>query len=465
MTTEPRNDRAVSTPGIAPARTARPAVRMPSSPPIPKTLQAVLAVLYWREFIAWLTRRYGAAFTIHVPIFGTVVVVTEPELVKQVFLADPAELGVLEVNQISRLVGPGSVFALNGAWHRQRRDLLGPPLHGKQVRAHEPMLIAETLAEIASWPDGAEFETYAPMLRITLNAILHAVYGATGAELDELRLVVPPMVRLGSRLAILPKPARAYGRFTPWGRLVRWRTRYEAVVDELIATLCTDPAADERTDLLAVLARRNTDGTVRSGLSRAELGDELLGLAAAGHETAAATLSWVFERISRHPELLVELTAEDDAGGSALRRATIREVQRTRSPSGYTGRCVYAPTFRLGEWVIPRGTVIRVAIGQVHRSATAFPDPDRFDPHRFLDGSPSAFEWIPFGGGTRHCPGSAFAGLEMDVVVRTVLQHFTIEPTTAPGEKWHSRGVAYAPRRGGRIVVHRRPRSASHYRP
>jgi cytochrome P450 len=52
--------------------------------------------------------------------------------------------------------------------------------------------------------------------------------------------------------------------------------------------------------------------------------------------------------------------------------------------------------------------------------------------------------------------GAVFANMEMDVVLRTVLRQFTIETTTAPGEKYHSRGVAYTPRDGGKIVVHRR---------
>jgi cytochrome P450 family 138 len=36
------------------------------------------------------------------------------------------------------------------------------------------------------------------------------------------------------------------------------------------------------------------------------------------------------------------------------------------------------------------------------------------------------------------------------------LRHFIIDPTTAPDEKVHSRGVAYTPKDGGRMVVHRR---------
>lgn len=431
-------------------------VRLPPSPPIPKALQAILAVVSWRELVTRLSRRYGGAFTIHVPVFGTAVVVTEPELARQVFSADPLDVGARQPNQISRVVGTGSVFALNGMPHRQRRDLLGPPLHGKRVRTNEPMLAAVTLAEIENWSDGREFETHGPMLRIALHAILHTVFGASGTEFEELDRVLLPLVKLGSRLAILPRPARTYGRFTPWGRFAQLRARYDAVVDELIAQVRADPGAAERTDMLTVLLRGNPAGTA---LSRKEIGDELLGLAAAGHETTAAQLAWLFERISRHPQLLVELAAEVDAGGHTLRRATIREVLRARSLSGYAGRYVHAPVFALGEWRIPRGCVVRVAIGHLHHNPAVFADPDRLDPRRFLDDSPSPFEWVPYGGGTRRCPGSSFANLEMDVVLRTVLQHFTIEPTTAPGEKWRSRGVAYVPARGGRITVHRRQRA------
>ena len=52
--------------------------------------------------------------------------------------------------------------------------------------------------------------------------------------------------------------------------------------------------------------------------------------------------------------------------------------------------------------------------------------------------------------------GAAFANVEMDIVLRTVLRHFVIETTDAPAEKTHSRGVAYTPKSGGRVVVHRR---------
>ena len=54
------------------------------------------------------------------------------------------------------------------------------------------------------------------------------------------------------------------------------------------------------------------------------------------------------------------------------------------------------------------------------------------------------------------CIRDSFANVEMDVVLRTMLRHFTIDTTTASDEKVHSRGVAYTPKSGGRVVVRRR---------
>jgi len=46
--------------------------------------------------------------------------------------------------------------------------------------------------------------------------------------------------------------------------------------------------------------------------------------------------------------------------------------------------------------------------------------------------------------------------MEMNVVLRAMLRDLTLVPTTEPGERWHSRGVANAPARGGRAIVRRR---------
>lgn len=432
---------------------ALPAEKVPPGPRIPKALQGIVFMLSRRWTVQQVGRHYGDIFSLHVPVYGRIVVVANPQLAKQVFTTSPEDLGNIQPN-LSRLLGSGSVFALDGDDHRRRRRLLAPPFHGKSIKNYENIIEEETLREIAGWPEGTAFPTLPSTMRITLNAILRAVFGAEGSELDELRRIIPPWVTLGSRLAALPKPSRTYGRYSPWGRLAEWRRQYDAIIDKLIAGERADPNFACRDDVLALLLRSTyEDG---SAMSRKDIGDELLTLLAAGHETTAATLAWAFERLSRHPDLLERLVAEAETDQNELRQAAILEVQRNRTVIDLAGRHVYAPVYELGEWVIPRGYTILVSISQMHSNREAFAEPDRFDPQRFIGSKPSSFAWIPFGGGARRCVGAVFANMEMDVVLRTVLRQFTIETTTAPGEKWHSRGVAFTPKDGGRIVVHRR---------
>jgi cytochrome P450 family 138 len=438
---------------VATAAPATDAVRLPPAARSPKLLQGIGFAMSRRTMMRRLGRRHGSAFTLKLPMWGRVVAVSDPQLAKQIFTTSPDELGNIQPN-LGRLFGYGSVFALEGDDHRRRRRLLAPPFHGKSMKNYETIIEEETLRETADWPQQTSFATLPPMMRITLNAILRAVFGADGAELDELRRLIPPWVTLGSRLAALPKPKRTYGRFSPWGRLAGWRDQYDNVIEKLIADERADPNFTDRNDVLALLLRSSYDDG--STMSHKDIGDELLALLAAGHETTASTLAWAFERISRHPELLAALVEEADNGGNELRQATILEVQRARTVIDFAGRYVYPETYRLGEWVIPRGCSILVGITQIHENPDLFPDPERFDPQRFIGTKPSALSWIPFGGGTRRCVGAAFANMEMEVVLRTVLRHFVIETTDAPDEPWHCRGVAYTPKDGGRVVVRRR---------
>jgi hypothetical protein len=204
-----------------------------------------------------------------------------------------------------------------------------------------------------------------------------------------------------------------------------------------------------------LIQSRYEDGDV---MSNQEIADELLTMLGAGHETTANTLAWAVERLTRHPRLLDRLTAEVDAGGSDLLAATIFEVQRTRPVITEILRQVATPTMELGPWTIPQGHKVLVAVDMVQMDPNAFPDPENFDPDRFVNARPGTYSWIPFGGGTRRCIGAAFADLEMHVVLRTVLQHYELSPTYAPDEKWSSRGVSWTPASGGRAVVHRRVR-------
>jgi hypothetical protein len=432
-------------------------VRVPPGPRTPKVFQTIAFLVQNHERFAALGRRYKSdVVRVNLPRNNHAVVITDPILAKDIFTTgtDLLERPPSGAGSIGEAFGPGSTFSLAGDEHRERRKLLAPPFHGKRMRSYDRIIEEEVMREIATWPEGREFEMLEPMLRITVGAILRAVIGAEGPALEELRETVPAMVTLGSMLVVCPPIMRRdLGPLSPWGRYMKKRRRFDAVIAALIAEARADPAIEDRKDVLALLLQaRYEDG---EPISDEHITDELLTLLGSGHETTASSLAWALERLSRHPELCQRLADEADAGGSELRQATIWEVQRTRPVLDGTTRRTKT-RIRLGEWVLPEGTNIIISIKLAHDSEEDFPDAGSFNPDRYLGTTSKPVAWIPFGGGVNRCVGAAFANMESDVVLRMLLRELRFVPTDAPGEKARWRGVATVPAKGARATVRRR---------
>jgi cytochrome P450 len=426
--------------------TAEPAGYLPPGPRLPKALGALIFLLWQRPGLKLMRRRYGDAFTIRLPIFGRAVVVSHPDLVKQIFQAKPDVLAFGETSPLGRILGPGSLFSMDGEQHLRERRLILPAFHGERMQSYEGVIEQEALREMTSWPQGSEFPTLEPFMRITLNSILRAVFGAEGDDVKELAEVLPDFVTTGSRLALLPALQKDRGPFSPGRKFQRLRARYDAIIDRMIDKQLADPELEDRADTMSLLLRAHYDDGAT--MSRTAIADELLTLLAAGHETTATSLAWAVDRLRRHPFVLRRLTQEARDGASKLRLATILEVQRTRPVISGTGRHVLQD-FQLGQWRIPKGSHVMVSASLIHNDERFFERPQQFEPDRFVGVKPDTYTWVPFGGGTRRCPGAAFANMEMDIVLRTLLQQFDLQPTTAPDEGWKDRGIAYAPADGG----------------
>lgn len=425
-------------------------VELPPGPRIPRTLQGILAIADRRIALRTVRRMYGSAFSLHLPIFGRIVVISDPNYIRQLLRAGAGVADTTDTN-LGRVMGPNSLFALSGDRHRAQRKLLTPPFHGRRLVAYEAIVEHEAVDEFAQWPHDSSFATMPSMSRITLNVILRAVFGAEGDELARLRALLPAAIGLGSTLTLIPVPQWDCGRWSPWGRLNAYRREYDAIVDGVIDRALADPALHARDDVLALMLQsRYDDG---SAMTRAEIADQLITLLSAGHETTATTLAWAIERLQRHPRLLDRLVDDLDGGSDQLLNAVIFETQRTRPVIDVTFRQVKASTLQIGPWTVPRGQTVVASIGLLHADEKVFPNADRFDPDRFVEQPPNPAEWIPYGGGTRRCIGAAFAAMEMRVVLRTLLSHYVIRPSNARDERPRSRGVAIAPARGARVRV------------
>jgi cytochrome P450 len=426
---------------------------VPPGPSSPMPVQTLGMMTRQRPYLERLRRRYGNMFSIKVLGLGPMVVLADPDLIKHTFQADPTVLHAGSRSPLRKVLGDNSLLGIDEDQHMEQRKLLLPPFKGQRMKAYEPLIEEIAVAEVQTWPVGVDFPTAKSMQRITLRAILRAVFGAEGARLRELEALLPPWTEQGQQLSRFPQIQKDWGRFSPWGRFLALRARVDAILDTLIADAKRDPGLTERVDVLAMMVQaRREDG---SALSDAEIRDQLVTMLAAGHETTAHTLSWAVERLRRNPEALARLVEEVDEGGRAFRDATILEVQRMRPVISFAGRHTIKP-FAVGGYRIPRGRLIGLSAGLTHYDPNLFPRPDVFDPDRFMAARPGTYSWIPFGGGRRRCIGATFAHMELDVVLRVILQRVRFAPTDAPDEPWKFKGVAWSPAGGGVARVSRR---------
>ncbi|HEV3053084.1 MAG TPA: cytochrome P450, partial [Solirubrobacteraceae bacterium] len=322
---------------------------LPPGPPVPKPVAAAAFLLWPHRVIGVAQRWYGDAFTVTLPIFGRSVIVSSPELVKQVFRAPPDVLAFGVGSPLGEVLGPGSLFSMDGDEHLRERRLILPAFHGERMKSYEGIIEQEARREMATWSEGEEFETLSSFMRITLGAILRAVFGAEGSDIDQLARVLPGLVTLGSKLSLFAPLRRDLGPLSPGRRFRVLRARYDAIIERMIDARLVAGGLDERDDVMSLLMQANYDDG--SSMSRTAIADELLTLLAAGHETTATSLAWAVERLRRHPWIERRLAAEADGGdANALRVATIYELQRTRPVITATGRHVLQE-FHLGEWV------------------------------------------------------------------------------------------------------------------
>ena len=100
---------------------------------------------------------------------------------------------------------------------------------------------------------------------------------------------------------------------------------------------------------------------------------------------------------------------------------------RLYPPAWILGRRALADD-RLGDHLIPAGSVVAISPYLMHRHPVHWEDPDRFDPERFTKERSvgrKPFAYFPFGGGPRLCIGHNFAMLEAQLIIATVAQRFT----------------------------------------
>jgi cytochrome P450 len=464
-------------------------MRVVGLPPGPKEHPALQMREFARKPATWLgelSAQYGPIFTVHLLGQDPWVIVGDPDAVRTIF-ARTADGFIAAADGIKYMLGPEAVIFLEREAHKRERRLLAPHFHQREMGAYADAMIESADATIDALSAGSAITASELMVRITLRTIVEAIFGVTDARKRErlIRLFAEHMAMIQQKpwfIATLlvggDRIRRGIDRVTrlsrakydpsdpPFSRFAPKRfIDTAAEIDDILQgeiDRCRREGIANRTDILAKLARSTYEDGTR--MSDAHLKDQLFALLVGGHETTALTMAWAIDLLLRHPDALARTLRElDDAladGPITHARAqkltylgaVIDETLRIRPIAQNTPRRTLEP-IELGGYHIPAGVSTFPSQILLHFREDLWDRPHEFRPERFLSGRISSFQYFPFGGGSRTCPGRSFALAQMALVIARLLERvrFSLHESAASEVAFH--GILMGPSDGVPLVV------------
>jgi cytochrome P450 len=371
---------------------------------------------WWRDPYGTLLRAAaaeGPTFSRSLPVLGRTLFTGDPALVGEIALRDDLDAGAGIVG-LRSVLGGDSLIMLDGPAHAARKELVAPAFRGAVLDRYDAM-VAEVAADRARALPGA-FSGHAFAHDVLLDAITRVVFGDDPSVIAVARDRILRFLRaFRSPLPLFVKPLQIdLGAWSGWGRAVAARDALRAVCRERAA------AGDGLVG----------EWAARSGLPPEVLANEILALLLFGHDTGAAQLAWAIAHVHAHGH--ASRARDDDEWLSAC----LDESMRLCPVVVHLTRVARADT-TVGGHAVPAGGKVCPSALIAQRDPRSWPDPDRFDPARFLRPLPAPWAWFPFGIGARTCVGKPFVVRQMRVVLRTLLR--TAPASLRPG--WTPRPV------------------------
>ena len=450
--------------------------------PGPK-VSATIQVLNWifrpMSYLTECAKTYGDLFTLKLQSnLPPILFVHSPEAIQQILSNDHKDLEAPgELNSIFEyLLGKKSVISLSGKEHQRQRQLIMPPFHGERMRSYAELIENVTTKIINEQPKNQPFNIRNVAQEITLGVMMEAVFGIyEGERAEKLKHLLYEILEQGSspwRVAFLylPKLKEIIGISEIWKRQMKKQEKADQLIYQEIQERREnfDP---QRTDILTLLmSSRDENG---EPMTDEELRDELMTLLFAGHETTATAISWAFYWIHKLPEVREKLLVELDSLGENPDSNTIFKLPYLTAVCNETLRIypiamltfprkVKTPISLCG-YQLEAGTIIMGSIYLTHQREDIYPQPEKFNPERFLEKQFSPYEFLPFGGGARRCIGLAFAQMEMKLILAKVLKTWSMKLVNTDEIKPQRRGLVTGPNGSINLVIEniRQPISAN----
>jgi cytochrome P450 len=371
------------------------------------------------------------------------VVVNAPEAIKYVVATrhenferkSPQMRRALEI-----LIGDG-LFISDGETWKQRRPLVSDIVHKNRVPAFGSIMTGTTEELVERWlglGDGASVNVLHEMAGLTAEIIARSVFGndlgthaanevtegftSYQALVDSVNLGY--ILGLDEGMPLLRTPS-----------MKRSIARIHKIIDKVVEDHLAGHGDNQ--SMIELLIRRQKRNPELK-LDVVALRNEAATIFMAGHETTAATLTWIWYLLSRAP--WVEKAIHDeiarvcgdrvpdvsDVDNLEWCRAVVEEALRLYPPVPVLARQAKRAD-RIGDIDIKPASVVMIVPWLLHRTEALFKDAHCFKPERFLNGRPTPYSYIPFAIGPRICPGLQFGLTESILCLAVIAQRFRVK--------------------------------------
>ncbi|KAK7303618.1 hypothetical protein RJT34_14528 [Clitoria ternatea] len=383
--------------------------------------------------------RFGRTGIYKVLMFGNPsVIVTTPEACKKV-LTDDDKFTLGWPRSTIELIGEKSFIQMPYDEHRRLRRLTSASINGYEALSTYIKKIEEiVIKSLEKWTTLGEIEFLTHMRRLTFTIIIHIFLGAESEAVMEALEKEYTILNTGVRAMRINLPGFAFhSALKARKNLV---AVFQSVVDKRRAIRKGKLPGQKTKDMIDALIDAEDENGRK--LADDEIIDIMLMYLNAGHESSGHITMWATYFLQSHPECFKKAKEEQEEiirkrppGQQGL---TLEEVRKMEYLSKVVDETLRVVTFSLmvfreaksdvniNGYLIPKGWKVLVWFRSVHLDPEIYPNPREFDPERFNEVR-KAGEFLPFGAGTRLCPGNDLAKLEISVFLHHFLLNYELE--------------------------------------
>ncbi|GLJ39578.1 hypothetical protein SUGI_0808680 [Cryptomeria japonica] len=387
-------------------------------------------------------KRYGDVVKTHI-LGCPCVMIASPEATKFVLVKNAHLFKPTFPSSKERLLGRNALFFQQGEFHARLRKAVQSSLLPQAIRSIVADIDETAQAILKMW-EGQTVITFQEMKKYAFEVGIFSIFGPLNPAYKEDLKKQYRILEEGYNSLAVNLPG------TPFNKSLKAREKLGEIVSKII-TERRSMNVPQKHLLQSLLAYREETG---EGLNEEQITDNVIGVFFAAQDTIASILTWLVKFLAEYPEILDAVTAEqediqrsktnkedfltmEDIKKMPVTTRVIQETLRVATVLSFTFREAVEDVEYKG-FTIPKGWKVMPLFRNVHHNPEFFPDPQQFNPSRFLV-PPKPNTFMPFGNGVHSCPGQQLAYTEILILIhRLTIEYRWKEAGT-------ENGIEYSP--------------------